>query len=144
MLLGREFMELFTSMNRLNRFYTVQVNEICATRKMTSMQFLMLRYIHQSKSCTSMDIVKAWNVEKPTVSEHIRRLHDKGWVAITQGADRRVKNLSLTTEGIAVYEDIIIEVERLQQEVTAIFTEDELDVFTRFVAKLEQQFLSYE
>ena len=94
-------MELFTSMNRLNRFYIAQVNEICTTRKMTSMQFQILRYIFRYGSCTSMDIVKAWKVEKPTVSEHIRRLHDKEWVAITQGADKRVKNLALTHAGEA-------------------------------------------
>ncbi|MEE1130196.1 MAG: MarR family transcriptional regulator [Caryophanon sp.] len=137
-------MELFTSMNRLNRFYVAQVNEICTTRKMTSMQFQILRYIFRYGSCTSMDIVKAWKVEKPTVSEHIRRLHDKEWIAITQGADKRVKNLALTHAGESVYEEILVEVEALHQKVTANFTEEEVAIFTRFMLHLEDELLSLD
>ena len=137
-------MELFTSMNRLNRFYIAQVNEICTTRKMTSMQFHILRYILRYGSCTSMDIVKAWKVEKPTVSEHIRRLHDKEWIAITQGADKRVKNLALTAAGQAVYEDILVEVEALQQRVTESFTAEEVELFTTFMLRLEQGLLALD
>lgn len=137
-------MELFTSMNRLNRFYIAQVNEICTTRKMTSMQFHILRYIFRYGSCTSMDIVKAWKVEKPTVSEHIRRLHDKEWIAITQGADKRVKNLALTASGQAVYEEILVEVKALQQQVTSSFTEEEVALFTTFMLRLEEQLLALD
>lgn len=137
-------MELFTSMNRLNRFYIAQVNEICTTRKMTSMQFHILRYIFRYGSCTSMDIVKAWKVEKPTVSEHIRRLHDKEWIAITQGADKRVKNLALTPSGQAVYEEILVEVEALQEQVTASFTKEEVALFTSFMLRLEEQLLALD
>lgn len=137
-------MELFTAMNRINRFYMAQVNEICATRKMTSMQFHILRYIDKAESCTSMAIVKAWNVEKPTVSEHIRRLTDKGWISISQGTDRRVKNLTLTAEGKAVYEEILVEVEAFQRSITSTFTAEDILLFTQFMTTLEQRFLTLE
>lgn len=137
-------MELFTSMNRLNRFYIAQVNEICTPRKMTSMQFHILRYIFRYENCTSMDIVKAWKVEKPTVSEHIRRLHDKDWIAISQGVDKRVKNLSLTPAGHAVHEEILKEVKEMQKQVTASFTDEEIELFTGFMVRLEEEMLALD
>ena len=92
-------MNLFTAIYRFNKFYVTRLQEICSEKGITPVQWLVLQHIYKNEGCTSIDIVKEWSVEKPTVSSLVRKLYEQGLLDYREGEDKRHKRLYLTEEG---------------------------------------------
>ena len=65
-------------------------------------QFSVLRNLVRRGPLRMRDLSAALVVEETTVVRSVRLLHERGWIAIRTGADRRERMLSITAAGRAV------------------------------------------
>jgi MarR family transcriptional regulator, transcriptional regulator for hemolysin len=137
-------MNLFSTIYRFNKLYVMQLQEICSAHGVTGVQWLVLQHVFKNEGCTSMDIVKEWSVEKPTVSSLVKKLSEQGLVQFTSGEDKRQKYLSLSKEGKVLCEKITEQVTDLQAFVTEPFSEEMVNEWTEQLKILEERLKSYE
>jgi MarR family transcriptional regulator, transcriptional regulator for hemolysin len=117
----------------------MRLQEICSSYEVTAVQWLVLYHIYENEGCTSMDIVKEWSVEKPTVSSFVRKLSDQGLLQSRSGDDKRQKFLYLTAAGEILCEKIMEKVAELQSFVTEPFLDEAVDEITQQIVILEER-----
>lgn len=137
-------MNLFSTIYRFNKWYVFRLQEICSANGITPVQWLVLNHIYKHEGCTSMDIVKEWSVEKPTVSSLVRKLNEQGLINFTSGEDKRQKYLSLTTEGKKLCGKVEEKVMVLQAFVTEPLSEEKVNEWTEQLMILEERLKRYE
>ncbi|MFS0878421.1 MarR family winged helix-turn-helix transcriptional regulator [Metabacillus niabensis] len=137
-------MDLFTMIYRFNKLYVLRLQEICSAYGVTAVQWLVLHHVYNHEGCTSIDIVKEWSVEKPTVSSLVRKLNEQGLLQFTSGQDKRQKNLSLTDEGKTLCEKITKQVIELQLFVADPLSEDKVKEWMEELKILEERMKDYE
>ncbi|MFP3918703.1 MarR family transcriptional regulator [Lysinibacillus telephonicus] len=137
-------MNLFTTIYRFNKLYVLKLQEICSPFGITPVQWLVIHHIYNNEGCTSMDIVKEWSVEKPTVSSLVKKLHEQGLIQFKSGADKRQKYLSLSQEGQVLCGKVKEKVMNLQSFVTEPFSEEMVNEWSQQLAILEERMLNYE
>jgi MarR family transcriptional regulator, transcriptional regulator for hemolysin len=137
-------MNLFSTIYRFNKSYVIRIQEICSANGVTAVQWLVLQHIYQNEGCTSMDIVKEWSVEKPTVSSLIRKLNEQGLLQLQSGDDKRQKYLFLTAEGQILCTKVTEKVMELQSFVTEPFSDEMLNNWTEQLMILEERMNQYE
>ncbi|MFB6467222.1 MarR family winged helix-turn-helix transcriptional regulator [Cytobacillus sp. Hz8] len=108
-------------------------------KKITRLQWILLRHVGRSEHCTMGSLANHFNVSMSTVSQMIDRLEKWGYVQReTLARDARVKIVSLTEKG----EKIIKEVRTsyLQQLTNGLsrFSEDEQEMFIGFLQQLAE------
>jgi DNA-binding MarR family transcriptional regulator len=62
-------------------------------------QFALLMTLEHAGPCTQAALAEAHALDKTTVSRNVRWLERQGWIATSVGADRRSRQLTLTTAG---------------------------------------------
>lgn len=132
-------MNLFSTIYRFNKMYIIRLQEICSVYGITPVQSLVLYHVYENEGCTSMDIVKEWSVEKPTVSTLVRKLNKQGLLKFTSGEDKRQKYLSLTPEGQILCRKVMEKVTELQSFVTEPFSEKMVNDWTEQLMILEER-----
>ncbi|MEN2768056.1 MarR family winged helix-turn-helix transcriptional regulator [Ornithinibacillus xuwenensis] len=137
-------MNLFSTIYRFNKRYVLRLQEICSANGITAVQWLVLHHIAENDGCTSMDIVKEWSVEKPTVSTLVHKLREQGLIHFKNGEDKRQKYLSLTYEGQALCETVTEKVMHLQSFVTEPLSEEVVQEYTAKINTLEERLKEYE
>lgn len=137
-------MNLFSTIYRFNKWYVIRLQEICSANGFTAVQWLVLHHIYNNEGCTSMDIVKEWSVEKPTVSSLVRKLNEQGLLKFTSGDDKRQKYLSLTDEGKTLCGKVTEKVIELQSFVTDPFTAGMVNEWTEQLMVMEERMKQYE
>lgn len=106
---------------------------------LTNDQHYILRYIHQSKNCTSTELAEAFEVNKSAITAIINRMADKGLIQRTRDEnDRRVVYLTLTKEGNTLYENCQEKVQLLVESIITQFEETEITAFIHTFEKLAQ------
>jgi DNA-binding MarR family transcriptional regulator len=68
-------------------------------------QFALLRHLVRGGEQRMRDLSASLGVDETTLNRSVRSLHDRGWIAIRTGADRRERMLSITDAGRAVLTD---------------------------------------
>lgn len=121
----------------------MRLQEICSIDGITPVQWLVLHHVSQNDGCRSIDIVKEWSVEKPTVSSLVRKLKERDLLTFTSGEDKRQKYLSLTAEGKALCEKIAEQVTALQTFTTEPFSEKMVNDWTEQLMILEERMKHY-
>ncbi|UOQ84235.1 MarR family winged helix-turn-helix transcriptional regulator [Gracilibacillus salinarum] len=138
-------MNLFSTIYRLNKWYVIRLQELCSTHDITPVQWLVMHHIYEKDKCTSMDIVKAWSVEKPTVSSLVRKLKEQQLLNVTSGEeDKRQKYVSLTMEGKKRYEAVAKKVKQLQAFTTEPFSEEMMSQWTEQLMLMEHRIKYYQ
>ena len=137
-------MNLFSTIYRFNKLYVLRLQEICSANGITAVQWLVLQHVYKNESCTSMDIVKEWSVEKPTVSSLVRKLNEQGLLELTSGEDKRQKYLSLSEEGHILCQNITDKVMQLQSFVTEPLPDEVVKEWTEQLTVLEERLKQYE
>jgi len=137
-------MNLFSTIYRFNKLYVIRLQEICSANGITAVQWLVLQHVYKNEGCTSMDIVKEWSVEKPTVSSLVRKLNEQGLLEFTSGEDKRQKYLSLTSEGNNLCQNITDKVMKLQSFVKEPLPEETVKEWTEQLMVLEERLKQYE
>ena len=137
-------MNLFSAIYRFNKFYINRLQEICSANGITPVQWLVLQHIYNNEGCNSIDIVKEWSVEKPTVSSLVRRLYEQGLLDYREGEDKRHKRLYLTVEGNNLCRKVAEKVAELQSFVTVPLPEETVEEWTKMLLVLEGRMKQYE
>ncbi len=65
-------------------------------------QFALLRHLVRDGEQRMRDLSASLVVDETTLNRSVRSLHDRGWIAIRTGADRRERMLSITAAGRAI------------------------------------------
>lgn len=137
-------MNLFSTIYRFNKLYVFHLQDICSANGITAVQWLVLQHVYKNEGCTSMDIVKEWSVEKPTVSSLVRKLNEQGLLEFTSGEDKRQKYLSLSEEGHVLCQKVSDKVMKLQSFVTEPIPDETVKEWTEQLMLLEERLKQYE
>ncbi|WP_042356066.1 MarR family winged helix-turn-helix transcriptional regulator [Bacillus rubiinfantis] len=104
---------------------------------LTNDQHYILRYIHQSGSCTSTELAAVFEVNKSAITAIINRMADRGLIQRTRDQnDRRVVYLTLTDEGNALYQNCQDKIHHLVESIITQFEELEVRTFIQTYEKL--------
>ncbi|WHY88299.1 MarR family transcriptional regulator [Neobacillus novalis] len=106
---------------------------------LTNDQHYILRYISQSRECTSSELADAFEVNKSAITAIINRMADKGLIKRTRDEnDRRVVYLTLTDEGNILYQNCQEKIQFLVESIITQFEESEIKNFINTYEKLAQ------
>lgn len=102
-------------------------------------QHYTLRYIKQTKNCTSSELADAFGVNKSAITAIITRLTDKGLIERTRDKnDRRVVYLTLSDHGHTLFNQCEQRIHNLVEGFITKFKDDEIKSFIETYEKLEQ------
>jgi DNA-binding MarR family transcriptional regulator len=104
---------------------------------LTNDQHYILRYMYQSKECTSSELAEVFEVNKSAITAIINRMADRGLIKRTRDEnDRRVVYLTLTDEGITLFEKTEDRVHCLVKSIITKFNREEIQNFIQTYEKL--------
>lgn len=107
--------------------------------ELTNDQHYILRYIHQTGECTSTELAEVFQVNKSAITAIINRMTDRGLIQRTRDEkDRRVVYLTLTKEGVELFQSAQEKVHQLVESIITQFDETEITTFINTYEKLAQ------
>lgn len=107
--------------------------------ELTNDQHYILRYIHQIGECTSTELAEVFQVNKSAITAIINRMTDRGLIQRTRDEkDRRVVYLTLTKEGVELFQSAQEKVHQLVESIITQFDENEITAFINTYEKLAQ------
>lgn len=102
-------------------------------------QHYIIRYIQNSKECTSSELAEAFDVNKSAITAIINRLADRGLIERTRDEkDRRVVYLTLSDKGIDLHHKTQEKIHLLVESFITQFDESEITAFINTYEKLAQ------
>lgn len=106
-------------------------------KKITRLQWTLLRHVGRSKDCTMGSLAENFNVSMSTVSQMIDRLEKWGYVERASSAsDARVKIVSLTEKGEKIIQEVKTSYLKQLTKGLSRFSEDEQETFIGFLEQL--------
>ena len=106
---------------------------------LTNDQHYILRYISQTKSCTSSELAEEFDVKKSAITAIINRMWEKGLIQRTRDEkDRRVVYLTLTDKGNQLYANCEERIIKLVESFIKKFDPIEIKQFIETYEKLNQ------
>ncbi|GHH96760.1 MarR family winged helix-turn-helix transcriptional regulator [Neobacillus kokaensis] len=106
---------------------------------LTNDQHYILRYIHLAGSCTSTELAEVFEVNKSAITAIINRMTDRGLIERTRDEnDRRVVYLTLTEQGIELYQKAQEKIHLLVESIITQFEEPEITAFINTYEKLAE------
>lgn len=111
------------------------------SEELTNDQHYILRYISQTKECTSSELADAFEVNKSAITAIINRMADRGLIERTRDQnDRRVVYLTLSEEGNTLYQSCQEKIEQLVRSIITQFDEAEISQFIHTYEKASAYF----
>ena len=98
--------QFFRSYVKLYRPVVNQLNKLLLHYDLYNAQWTILSLLSREGEMTSAEIAEHQMIEKPSVTKVVKRLHDMGYVDVTQGQDKREKLLKLSSEGQRITREI--------------------------------------
>ncbi len=114
-------------------------NNDLRNNNLTSMQNRVIMSLHMSANHTKTlkELEKEFNVSQPTMVGIVRRLSDKGYIAtFGDAADKRIKNVSLTSTGIDCGNDAKKHIEKMEAKLISNLSEEEQIQFRQLLIKV--------
>lgn len=84
---------------KLYRPLVNQLNRLLLRYDLYNAQWTILSLLSREGEMTSAEIADEQMIEKPSVTKVVKRLHEIGYLDVTQGQDKREKLLKLSEEG---------------------------------------------
>ncbi|MBD7909643.1 MarR family winged helix-turn-helix transcriptional regulator [Sporosarcina gallistercoris] len=84
---------------KLYRPLVNQLNRLLLHYDLYNAQWTILSLLSREGEMTSAEIADEQMIEKPSVTKVVKRLHEIGYLDVTQGQDKREKLLKLSEEG---------------------------------------------
>jgi DNA-binding MarR family transcriptional regulator len=104
---------------------------------LTTDQHYILRYIYQSKECTSSELADVFEVNKSAITAIVNRMVDREWIERTRDEnDRRVIYLTLSKKGINLFEKTEERIHCLVESIINQFNREEIQNFIQIYEKL--------
>ncbi|MEH6949527.1 MarR family winged helix-turn-helix transcriptional regulator [Bacillus sp. JJ634] len=95
----KQYSDFFNSYSLVHRPLTNYTNHILEKHGLSSSYWRLLRVLENGESKSFRDITDALKIEKPSVTNIIKKLSDLEIVEIHSGQDKRVKMVKLTPYG---------------------------------------------
>ncbi len=97
----------------------------------------VLEYISTNPDCTQIDICRAWDVDKSTMSGLVTRMLRDGQIDCERDwLDRRRAMLRLTSKGKACWAKVEQELEKLEEAAWRGIPEEEQEAFMRTICRI--------
>ena len=101
--------------------------------------WLILSSLKADERRTQLDLARAVGIEGPTLTRHLDGLEEEGIVRrVRDGGDRRAVRVELTAKGEKLFATLRQAVIAFNRELTADFSEVELERMRKALARLEQ------
>lgn len=131
-ILGRYEAASFTVNKRFGALIKEQLQDV-----LTNDQHMTLSYIKRFGSCTTTELAEAFCVHKSAITAIVTRLAEKGYIdRIRDQKDRRIVYLSLTEEGLKVFQWADEKVFEVVAPFLKVFSEEEIESFLNLYEKL--------
>ncbi|CEE00067.1 MULTISPECIES: MarR family winged helix-turn-helix transcriptional regulator [Bacillaceae] len=106
-------------------------------KKVTRLQWVLLRHVGRSGQCTMGSLAEHFNVSMSTVSQMIDRLEKWGYARrVTSVQDGRVKMVSLTEKGEKIIREAKTAYHQQLSNGLSRFSEEEQEMFIGFLQRL--------
>ncbi|HET6872045.1 MAG TPA: MarR family transcriptional regulator [Sporolactobacillaceae bacterium] len=106
-------------------------------KKITRLQWTLLRHVGRSEHCTMGSLAEHFNVSTSTVSQMIDRLENWGYVKRgTSDRDARVKIVSLTEKGEKIIQEVRTAYLKQLTNGLSKFSKEEQEVFIGYLQRL--------
>ena len=93
---------LCTALRKASRAVTRLYDEALRPAGLRVTQFALLRHLVRGGEQRMRDLSATLVMDETALNRSVRPLHDRGWIAIRTGDDRRERMLSITTAGRAI------------------------------------------
>lgn len=91
---------------KLHRPLVNQLNKLLLHYDLYNAQWTILSLLSRKGEMTSGEIAEEQMMEKPSVTNVVKRLHEIGYIEVTQGQDKRQRLLKLSSEGEQITKEI--------------------------------------
>ena len=129
--------EFFDAYVALYRPYINRANSILTAYNLYSSQWLILKDIAKHGTTTLADVSRRRQIEKPTANKVIKHLLELGLIQSEQGEDRRVKNLTMTEDGVHLYDEVRKKMDEMQREVLQDVDREQLETMITNFEKMK-------
>ena len=129
--------EFFDAYDALYRPYINRANSILTAYNLYSSQWLILKDIAKHGTTTLADVSRRRQIEKPTANKVIKHLLELGLIQSEQGEDRRVKNLTMTDDGVRLYDEVRKKMSEMQRQVLQDVDREQLEAMIVNLEKMK-------
>jgi DNA-binding MarR family transcriptional regulator len=135
--------KLVVGLERLSEVFRVLLWEQSKTTGLSPIQIQLLIFIknHHSKLANVSDLSKEFNLKKPTVSDAIKVLYNKGLITKEAREDARAYTIRLTSEGIKMVSQVEDFAEPLRNSLSELSSDEKNSFYsalTEVIFKLNQ------
>lgn len=110
----------------LIRPYIHKRNAYLAKYQLYSAQWSVMELLAKKGAITSVEIAQQQAVEKPTVTNMVKKLIELGYAEAEPGKDKREKKIRLTSAGHTIYREAKSDIDRLHREALQGVDEEEI------------------
>lgn len=126
----------FSKMVLVRRSYNNQLQEELLPHGVTTIQWALIRYLHENGSATFSDVADYWQVEKPSITPIAQKLVTQKIIDISSGVDKRQKIMKLSNNGLEVYRKVIQTTDLFLDELMDGIIQEEREVAEKLLEKL--------
>ena len=119
-----------------------RMNQALSKYDLTMLQMGALVMLHKKKQgcCTLKEFAQLLHLAQSTTVGVVKRLEQKGYVqTATDSQDRRIKNVQITPEGLALCTQAGKQAEQTVEELFEGLDEEEIQMFIHFIKKICKQ-----
>lgn len=115
--------ELCLSVYTTNRYFHHLYGEVLGDYDLSYLQYMSLLIVYKNKSAKLMDVGNALDLSSNTLTPVIDRLVSKKWlIKVPSEVDRRVKYLKISESKRLVFEQILLNIAIIRDELIATST----------------------
>ncbi|VDG96874.1 transcriptional regulator SlyA [Lysinibacillus sphaericus] len=111
---------------KLYRPLVNKLNKLLLHYDLYNAQWTILSLLSREGEMTSAEIAEEQMIEKPSVTKVVKRLHEIGYLDVTQGQDKREKLLKLSSEGERITAEIQAELFPFYEHILAGIPEEDI------------------
>ncbi|MCI2069017.1 MAG: MarR family transcriptional regulator [Bacilli bacterium] len=136
--IGREVFKTFWMMK--TRF-----NYLFSDIGIQGTQGRIMSLVYSGKALTPISIAQQMRLTRATVTEHLNELEKRGYILKTPSkTDKRSKVIRLAPKGKKAEEEILKKIAVFEEELSALFTPEELKQFGNFLSRISDYYISNE
>ncbi|GKV68684.1 putative HTH-type transcriptional regulator YwoH [Sporosarcina sp. NCCP-2716] len=135
-------LEFVRSFVKLHRPLVNQLNKQLQHYDLYNAQWTVLSLLSRCGEMTSAEIAEEQMVEKPSITKIVKRLHEMGYIEVTQGQDKREKLLRLSEEGRRTTEAIQEKLLPLYERILEGIPREEIESAKRLLDQAYQNLMN--
>ena len=127
---------LFAKTRTVSRYITNLYTQALKEVNMTPVQYSMLTAIQMLQESNINDLSSALKMDRTTINRNLKPLIREGLVLMNESSDRRERLISVTKEGVELYEKGYAHWEKAQCEFQNILGEEKRDEMSNLLDEI--------